>query len=184
VAYGDETIYQEEGKTVKTVNPESFQLDSLLAPCGTTEQLTLSLLTPTRLFFDGQVTLDIEFHTFVRNLLRRLSLLYYFHCNGDPSLWDFKGLIAKAQEIQVTERNTKWYDWERYSGRQDRRIKMGGLVGDIAFSGDLLPFMPLIKAGEVVHVGKGATFGLGKYSVVQNRPRNRLPDECKESSGG
>jgi hypothetical protein len=36
-------------------------------------------------------------HTLVRNLLRRFSLLYYFHCGGDPSNRDFKGLIEKAR---------------------------------------------------------------------------------------
>ena len=166
VTCGDETIYHIDSKTVKSFKTASFSLDGVPTDDASPGKLRLSLLTPTRLFFDGQVTFEIEFHMLVRNLLRRLSLLCYFHCNGDPSSWDFKGMIDKANEVQVTDRKVKWYDWERYSGRQDRRIKMGGLVGDITFSGDLLPFMPLINAGEVVHVGKGATFGLGKYSVV------------------
>jgi CRISPR/Cas system endoribonuclease Cas6 (RAMP superfamily) len=25
--------------------------------------------------------------------------------------------------------------------------------------------MPFIKAGEILHVGKGTTFGLGKYEI-------------------
>lgn len=101
----------------------------------------------------------------IRNLLRRLSLLYYFHCGGDPSEWDFKGIIEKAEEIKVKEKNLRWHDWERYSGRQDTRLKMGGFIGAISFEGNLEPFMLLIKAGEVLHVGKGTEFGLGKYEV-------------------
>lgn len=42
---------------------------------------------------------------------------------------------------------------------------MGGFVGDMIFEGDIQLFMPLIKAGEVLHVGKGTGFGLGKYEV-------------------
>ncbi len=43
---------------------------------------------------------------------------------------------------------------------------MGGFVGDITFEGDIEPFMPIIKAGEVIHVGKGTGFGLGKYAIM------------------
>jgi len=131
------------------------------------KQLTLNFLTPTRILFDGHLTLDLEFHILIRNLLRRLSLLYYFHSNGDPSEWDFKGLIEQAKEIKVKSHNLKWYDWERYSGRQETRMKMGGFIGDITFEGNIEPFMPLIKAGEVLHVGKGTGFGLGKYKIVK-----------------
>jgi len=62
----------------------------------------------------------------------------------------------------------RWYEWERYSGRQETRIKMGGFVGDITFEGFIEPFMPLIKTGELLHVGKGTAFGLGKYRIVKD----------------
>ena len=96
---------------------------------------------------------------------RRLSLLYYFHCNGDSSEWDFKGIIEQSKEIKVKEKNLRWYDWERNSGRQETRIKMGGFLGYITFEGDVEPFMQIIKAGEILHVGKGTGFGLGKYEI-------------------
>ena len=67
----------------------------------------------------------------------------------------------------------RWYDWERYSGRQERKINMGGFVGDITFEGKLAPFMSFIKAGEVLHVGKGTTFGLGRYRVEQSGVRSQ-----------
>jgi CRISPR-associated endoribonuclease Cas6 len=164
-------IYDAETKTLKSF--EAAYLDvgiPTLAKGGEggfyNKQLTLFFLTPARILYNGHLTLDLEFHILIRNLLRRLSLLYYFHCNGDPSEWDFKGIIEQSKEIKVKEKNLKWYDWERYSGRQETRIKMGGFVGEITFEGDLEPFMPFIKAGEVLHVGKGTGFGLGKYEIL------------------
>ncbi len=164
-------IYDAETKTLK-----SFEAASLDVGIPTLEkggkggffdkQLTLNFLTPTRILYDGHLTLDLEFHILIRNLLRRLSLLYYFHCNGDPSEWDFKGIIEQSKEIKVKEKNLSWYDWERYSGRQETRIKMGGFVGSITFEGNIEPFMQIIKAGEILHVGKGTGFGLGKYRIV------------------
>jgi CRISPR/Cas system endoribonuclease Cas6 (RAMP superfamily) len=44
-------------------------------------------------------------------------------------------------------------------------MKLGGLVGHLRLQGDLAPFAPLLRTAELVHVGKGATFGLGKVEV-------------------
>jgi CRISPR/Cas system endoribonuclease Cas6 (RAMP superfamily) len=41
----------------------------------------------------------------------------------------------------------------------------GGFVGDATFEGDLAEFLPALRLGELVHVGKGTTFGLGKYRL-------------------
>jgi CRISPR-associated endoribonuclease Cas6 len=167
-------IYDSNTKTLKSFKTSSLPLSSYLSLRGEAEAISrheegstisLSFLTPTRILYDGHLTLDLEFHILIRNLLRRLSLLSYFHCGVDPSEWDFKGIIEEAKEIKIQKKNLRWYDWQRYSGRQETRIKMGGFVGDITFEGKIEPFMPLIKAGEILHVGKGTGFGLGKYEV-------------------
>jgi len=161
------TIYSSETKTLKSFEASSIDMGiPTLEKGGKGGFIELNFLTPTRILYDSHLTIDLEFHILIRNLLRRLSLLYYFHCNGDSSEWDFKGMIEKAKEVKVKEKNLRWYDWERYSGRQETRIKMGGFVGEITFEGDIEPFISLIRAGEVLHVGKGTGFGLGKYEVT------------------
>ena len=188
VSCDGKTIYDSESKTLKPFNPSDiliphFSKGGLVNLKGLSQDLpteqsevvesglsrspiAISFITPTRIIYDGHLTLDLEFHILIRNLLRRLSLLSYFHCGGDPSEWDFKGIIEKAKKIRVKKRDLRWYDWERYSGRQETRMKMGGFVGEITFEGDIDPFIPFIKAGEVLHVGKGTGFGLGKYRIV------------------
>jgi hypothetical protein len=44
-------------------------------------------------------------------------------------------------------------------------MKMGGFVGTMTFTGNLEEFLPYLKAGELVHVGKGTGFGLGRYKM-------------------
>lgn len=159
-------MYSSDTKILKAFSPSILNLDFDISKSGFGDsQLSLTFITPTRILYNGSLTLDLEFHVLIRNLIRRLSLLYYFHCKGDPSDWDFKGIIEKACDVKVRERNLRWYDWERYSGRQETRMKMGGFVGEITFEGDISPFMPLVKAGEILHVGKGTGFGLGQFKI-------------------
>lgn len=168
------TIYDAVTKTLSPADPMTIHIDC--ASTGAKERnirhVTLAFLTPTRILYEGHLTLDIEFHMLIRALLRRLSLLSYFHGNGNPSTCDFRGFIERAKSVRVGERNLRWYDWERYSGRQDTRMKMGGFVGTITFEGEIAHFLPILEAGEIVHVGKGTTFGLGKYEIMKPYRKN------------
>ena len=161
------SVYDSVTKKIETFNS---QLLSVSFDCSDSSArqscLSLSFLTPTRLICNGSLILNLEFHILIRNLLRRLSLISYFHCDNNMTDWDFKNIIVKAEEIKVKKHNLKWYDWERYSARQDTRMKMGGFIGDIIFEGNISPFMQLINAGKILHVGKGTSFGLGKYEVL------------------
>lgn len=159
-------IYSSDSKTLKTSEKSFIDLnfDSGLS-AGDSKLITLDFLTPARIIYDNHLLLDLEFHIIIRQLLRRIALLAYFHCGHDTSEIDFNGIIERAKEVKVRERNLKWHDWERYSARQDTRMKMGGFVGDITFEGCIEPFMSIIRAGEVLHVGKGTSFGLGEYTI-------------------
>jgi len=127
--------------------------------------LHLQFLTPTRLKFYGKLAPTLEFHILVRNLLRRISLLSYFHCGQELDL-DFKGLIESSKIVTVEKENLSWFDWERYSNRQETKMKMGGFMGSITFKGDFNELLPFVQLGEYIHVGKGTSFGLGKYKIL------------------
>ena len=46
-------------------------------------------------------------------------------------------------------------------------MKLGGFVGEITYDGEnLTDFLPYVLLGSFTHVGKGATFGLGKYEIM------------------
>ena len=129
-------------------------------------QIRISFLTPTRLKYEGGfVSEDLEFHILFRNLLRRISLLSYFHCGHRLDDTGFRDLIEQARNIKTINQKLSWHDWERYSNRQETKMKMGGLIGEITYEGDFTLFWPYIRLGEYVHVGKGSSFGLGRYSI-------------------
>jgi hypothetical protein len=74
----------------------------------------------------------------------------------------------RAEGVATRAADLRWVDWERYSACQDGRMKLGGFVGTATFEGELDVFMPLLRLGEVVHVGKGTAFGLGKYRLMED----------------
>ena len=159
-----EMIYSRRDKTLRD-NFRALKIDDLGSFDLSPSTLHLSFLTPTRFKFDGSLSPKPEFHVLFRNLLRRISLLSYFHCGQELAL-DFKGLIKKSETIKVKKESLSWLEWERYSSRQETRMKMGGFVGSITFEGDFEPFLPFILLGEYIHVGKGTSFGLGKYEIL------------------
>ena len=126
--------------------------------------LTIEFLTQTRLKHEGSWARVPEFHIVFRRLLGRLSSMARFHCGG-PLDVDFKGMIDRAREIRLVRNDTRWVSWSRYSSRQDKKMQWDGLLGAATYEGDLAPFWPYLRFGQYVHVGHGATFGLGRYMV-------------------
>ena len=161
-------IYQAEKKILKSGH-EIIKWQDLIhnESLSNKNELKLKFHTPTRIKYHEDLVLDLEFHILIRNLLRRISTLSYFHCGNKLDI-DFKGLINEAEKIETTSNSLSWKDWERYSNRQETKMKMGGFVGEIIFEGNLEIFLPFIMLGEYIHVGKGTSFGLGKYSIKQH----------------
>lgn len=141
----------------------AFGADALVAP-RSSSAVTITFQTPLRLQGDGLPIEQLGFRPLVSGLLRRISALSYFHC-GHEFQADFKRLVETADGVRVERDETRWYNWDRFSGRQHRRLSMGGLVGGITFAGDLTEYWPLLQIGEVIHVGKATSFGLGKFRL-------------------
>lgn len=136
-----------------------------------TDRLRIRFLTPTRLRYEGKLTDYVLFHHVVRALLRRLSSLLYFHCGVEPQM-DFTGLIAQAEQVHTVQSSLRWVEQERYSRRQHTSLRMGGFTGEMVVEGNLQPFLPLLVAGEYVHVGKGTVMGLGKMQLVHEEAKH------------
>jgi hypothetical protein len=129
------------------------------------EGLKLFLESPTRIKFDGRFQKNITFDMIVRNILRRVQLLCTFYCDG-PDFVDFTSLIEKSKEIKIVDKKINWQQQMRFSYRQEKNVSMGGVSGWIEFAGDVAEFLPFLKIGEYLHVGKGTGLGLGKIKVM------------------
>lgn len=146
----------------------TIDLDSLYQISGPTKRVRLRFLTPTRIKHQGRMVMetDLRFDILIRSILRRASALAYFHCDKE---WDlnYKEIIDKAKKVRVVERNLRCYEWERFPQDEFVKVNLGGFMGDIEFEGDLTEFMPFLRLGELLHVGKSTSFGLGKYKIIK-----------------
>lgn len=109
---------------------------------------------------------ELQFHHFFRNILRRISMLRYFHTD-QPLETDFPALTQASRMMEFRDSDLKWHDWSRYSSRQHRKVPMGGVMGHFEIGGNLLGhFWPYLWTGQWVHVGKGASMGMGRYRLL------------------
>lgn len=131
------------------------------------ETLELVIETPLRVKRDGRHVGpdDFRFADLFGNLLRRISMLRYFHTET-PLETDFRGLIDAAQEVAI-DADLEWKEQQRYSRRQGGAMLLGGVVGRVWVTGvDLAPFWPYLWLGQWTHAGTGATMGLGRYRIL------------------
>lgn len=153
-----------------------LELDDLAAlPAPPTDppavdQVRLTLETPLRLVEAGRVVPPDRFTAapLLMALLRRVSMLAYFH-SGQALDLDFKALKAQAAQVPVVASELRFVDQVRRSARQRRVMRLGGLVGEVALDlAAAAPFKNLLALGQWVHVGKGATMGLGRFRLSTN----------------
>ncbi|HEY2739258.1 MAG TPA: CRISPR system precrRNA processing endoribonuclease RAMP protein Cas6 [Thermoanaerobaculia bacterium] len=127
---------------------------------------TLRFLTPLRLKVHDHLTDRPRFRDLAFAILRRTLELAHTHVPSAALDWDIRPLLDQTQEVRVTATDLVWQDQKRWSQRQKTSMRLGGVVGTMTLEGDLSPFAALLRTAEVVHLGKGATFGLGQIGVV------------------
>lgn len=157
-------IYREEEGTLSAPPPRDLAPPRPGPPGGPELELTLTLLTPLRLKFRNHLQAELPFHVLMRAVLRRLAGLWQHFGGGEPDL-DYRGLIRRAEEVAVVRDRLRWFDWRRYSNRQEAEMYLGGMTGEATYRGRLQEFLPLLTLAAPLHLGKNTTFGLGKIAL-------------------
>ncbi len=125
----------------------------------------LRFLTPTRLKVGGRLMDEVGVRGLAFAMIRRALEVAHFHVPGAAIDWTFRPLLDCTGAVRVVASDLRWQDWQRYSNRQGRPMEMGGFVGTLEIAGEIGPLVPLLRTAEVLHVGKGATFGLGHVAA-------------------
>ncbi|KAB2952702.1 CRISPR system precrRNA processing endoribonuclease RAMP protein Cas6 [Heliorestis acidaminivorans] len=121
--------------------------------------------SPLRLKADKHFQNKLTAPLLIRGLMRRLSVITAYYGEQQWSI-DFYKYIELANSLQVREEKYEWVDWERYSSRQNSKMKLGGIMGSLVLEGEALKeLLPLLIWGQLIHLGKAASFGLGALEI-------------------
>lgn len=133
---------------------------------GDGRSLHLEVLSPLRLQDRGRIVPPRDPRALAFAAIRRLLELAHFHAPDPVIDWTFRPLLDAASRVRFVGPALRFEDLARYSQRQDRHVQLGGFVGILNLEGDLVPLGPLLRAAEVIHLGKGAVFGLGRVVLA------------------
>lgn len=128
---------------------------------------TLQFETPVQIQHKGKLIQGpIPFRLLVQNLIRRWKMLARFHgkqAESDPWNWQAKQLPP----VEILDFDLAWTPIQRWSASQKQKHPISGLQGHITYHGKIGEWLPLLRLGEWMHVGKKTSFGLGKYRLEE-----------------
>jgi len=160
--YSGATRSLSQGEFAREIAPHELAHSDWHA--GDKKKLGVRIVTPLRLKYQNRLEPELPFHVLIRTGLRRISALFERYDGSEPAL-DYRGLVHRAMNIRTVSSTIQWYDWRRYSNRQEQAMFLGGMTGAVVYEGDLAEFLPLLRLAEQVHLGKQTTFGLGRIEL-------------------
>ena len=163
VIFKGERIYNDGQLQEIDITP--LEIDYPSIPFNAVE---IEIISPLRLKHNSSMVSADGFNetTFITSVARRIRILdKHYNILQDNIKWD-----SLMDLLVLEEKHVKWIDKERFSTRQQQRMKLGGLIGSAKFR--LLgteegkqKLFEVLKACEFIHIGKATTFGLGKILV-------------------
>ncbi len=171
-----ESILTKENDYCKNVIPLIWNWNGASAKKnkkGNINEIELAFLSPLRIRHNGRYVSDLTYKDILYGAARRIDILDNFFGDGgsanhDP-LADLPGFIEEASNGKEFSADLKWTDYSRYSARQKQSMRMGGLMGKAVVKGAFSSWeLAFLEAAELFHIGKNASFGLGKVQVRAN----------------
>ncbi len=167
----DRIVQHHKGKTQSIIYQNGeirmTAASETIKPPPLPERIDIQLHTPLRVKQKQHNLRPEQFHfaAFFGSLLRRVSMLTYFH-SDTPLETDFATLMQLARRFEFNQKKLQWQDWERYSSRQKTAMKLGGVTGSVSLNlmgGEAL--WPYLWLGQWTHAGKATSMGLGYYTI-------------------
>ena len=162
-----------EARVAQVFDGEQFRMRELAAPnvvdlSETPERvarLRVRFVTPTELKAGHQVADRPEFGILFRRLRDRISNLRALYGAG-PLEIDFSAMGERAAAVRMTRCDLQQTEVDRLSSRTGQRHPLGGFVGEAEYAGELAEFLPYLRLGKWVGVGRQTVWGKGEMGVA------------------
>ena len=160
-------LFEDGDITANIAGTSTYEYPSNKPPADL-KAIKITLKSPLSIRNNGKALREIEPESFMITLVRRLGNITYFHTDTTPDL-DFRDIKEKANALSVENLRIQTITRDRFSTRQKNRIDMFALEGSFTLKGDLTPFYDYLKLGEIIHVGRGTSFGQGRFEMEEMR---------------
>lgn len=165
VLQGQRSIYDAAACRLYRATVQRLPVPALLHSDGLSV-VTVQLKTPLRFKTANQLSASLDFSTLCNLILRRIRALQALAgIDWRMEAGKYKEFRQGCDTVTVAENRLHWLDWTRYSSRQETAMKLGGLVGEVTFAGNMGAFSEFLRFAELVHIGKQTSFGLGQLAV-------------------
>ncbi len=121
--------------------------------------LLLRWMTPVKLVRDGKVVRQLDSVNFQRAIYRRFTMVHRIYGILDES--DLEDLSL----LEIVPLDSNFKEWNRYSNRQKRKVKMEGISGMLRVFPKTRKNLELLTTLRILHLGKATAFGLGRYKL-------------------
>lgn len=118
--------------------------------------------TPLTQKFHGEFLEEFCMEAISKSIQRRLYMLNCFENNDIQEFYYEELAIPTIVQQSVREIKVK-----RYSSRQDSKMYLKGIKGEILLEKLPEELLELYLVGELIHIGKNTSFGFGRY-VMRN----------------
>jgi len=153
------------GDLAPGVPPPLVPLSRLLPHPRPAPAVHIDFLTPTSIKDGGAFVRRPVPPAVIKRVRDRMSSLATFWCGHEPA-WDFRAIGERAATISLERDETRWVSARRVSGTTGHTFPISGFAGRARWSGVAPDLWPLLAAGEILGVGKGCTFGNGRYRLT------------------
>ena len=161
-----------EARVAQVFDGGQFRMRELAAPnvvdlSETPERvvrLRVRFVTPTELKAVHQVAARPEFGILFGRLRDRISNLRALYGAG-PLEIDFSAMGERAAAVRMTRWDLQQTEVDRLSSRTGQRHPLGGFVGEAEYEGELGEFLPYLRLGKWVGVGRQTVWGKGEVEV-------------------
>jgi hypothetical protein len=128
----------------------------------------LRLHTPLRVVKGSELADPLRFDLLIHRLAERLSLLAHFHDSG-PLIDDFTPWIEAAQSARILHSDLRPLTLHQHGAAKQKPRALTGWVGRISYTDVHPDLVPLLHTGSLVRLGKGAPWGMGRFSVSREQ---------------
>ena len=153
-------VYSNETQYVRAAS-KMLRASLVMKESPEATRIEVDYLTPTEIKYQGITVQSPGFHHLIKRLRDRINAIAWFY-RGTLLDVDYAEFGKRAEAIRTVESHVTWVDRERLSSRTRQRHPIGGFVGRVVYAGEIGEYMPLLRFGEFVHVGKHAVWGNGR----------------------